>query len=223
MSETDRLVANNQEYAESFGGPLPMPPSAGVAVVACMDARLNVYGILGLDEGEAHVIRNAGGVVTDDEIRSLAISQRLLGTREIILIHHTDCGMLTFTDDAFKASIEKETGIKPPWAAEAFADLDDDVRQSIAADQGQPVRPAHRRGPGLRVRRGHRQAAARSASPHSDGGGLRPMTGALPRRSVSPGSRGPAARPGTARTGRPAPRPSASAPRRWPAGSPGPR
>ncbi|MEU0992085.1 carbonic anhydrase [Streptomyces sp. NPDC005953] len=130
MSVTDRYLANNKTYAASFNGPLPLPPASGVAVVACMDARLNVYGILGLEEGEAHVIRNAGGVITDDEIRSLAISQRLLGTREIILIHHTDCGMLTFTDDAFAGQLEKETGQAPTWAAEAFPDLDDDVRQS---------------------------------------------------------------------------------------------
>jgi carbonic anhydrase len=141
MSETDRLVANNQEYAASFSGPLPMPPSAHVAVIACMDARLNVYDILGLDLGEAHVIRNAGGVVTDDEIRSLAISQRLLGTREIVLIHHTDCGMLTFTDDDFKASIQQDTGIKPPWAAESFADLDADVRQNIGRLKASPFVP----------------------------------------------------------------------------------
>jgi carbonic anhydrase len=141
MSETDRLVANNQQYAASFSGPLPMPPSSGVAVIACMDARLNVYGILGLDLGEAHVIRNAGGVVTDDEIRSLAISQRLLGTREIVLIHHTDCGMLTFTDDDFKAAIQEDTGIKPPWAAESFADPDADVRQSIARIKASPFVP----------------------------------------------------------------------------------
>ena len=141
MSETDRLVANNQQYAASFSGPLPMPPSSGVAVIACMDARLNVYGILGLGLGEAHVIRNAGGVVTDDEIRSLAISQRLLGTREIMLIHHTDCGMLTFTDDDFKAAIQQDTGIKPPWAAESFADLDADVRQCIARIKASPFVP----------------------------------------------------------------------------------
>jgi carbonic anhydrase len=141
MSKTDELLANNERYAETFGGQLPLPPSAHLAVVACMDARLNVYGILGLRDGEAHVIRNAGGVVTDDEIRSLAISQRLLGTTEIILIHHTDCGMLTFTDDAFKAAIEKETGIKPPWAAEAFADLDEDVRQSIRRITTSPFIP----------------------------------------------------------------------------------
>src|SRR3984957_2719850 len=141
MSVTDELLANNARYAETFSGSLPVPPSKHLAVVACMDARLNVYGILGLADGEAHVIRNAGGVITDDEIRSLAISQRLLGTTEIILIHHTDCGMLTFTDDGFKASIEKETGIKPSWAAEAFADLDDDVRQSIRRIKTSPFVP----------------------------------------------------------------------------------
>jgi carbonic anhydrase len=132
MSVTDDLLANNEKYAASFSGPLPLPPSKQIAVLACMDARLNVYGVLGLEEGESHVIRNAGGVVTDDEIRSLAISQRLLGTKEIVLIHHTDCGMLTFTDDEFKRGIQDELGIKPEWAAEAFTDLDEDVRQSIA-------------------------------------------------------------------------------------------
>jgi carbonic anhydrase len=141
MTVTDDLLANNDRYAEGFAGPLPLPPSKHVAVVACMDARLNVYGILGLQEGEAHVIRNAGGVITDDEIRSLTISQRLLGTQEIILIHHTDCGMLTFTDDAFKASIQQETGIKPEWAAEAFPDLDEDVRQSINRIKASPFIP----------------------------------------------------------------------------------
>jgi carbonic anhydrase len=130
MSATDEYLRNNAAYAETFTGPLPLPPSKGTAVVACMDARLNVYAILDLREGESHVIRNAGGVVTDDEIRSLAISQRLLGTTEIILIHHTDCGMQTFTDDAFKRSIQDETGIKPSWSAEAFPDLEEDVRQS---------------------------------------------------------------------------------------------
>ena len=141
MSVTDELLANNQRYADGFTGPLPMPPAKGVAVVACMDARLNVYALLGLEEGQAHVIRNAGGVITDDEIRSLAISQRLLGTREIILIHHTDCGMLTFTDDDFKAAIQAETGIKPGWSAEAFDDLDADVRQSIARIKASPFIP----------------------------------------------------------------------------------
>ena len=141
MSVTDELLANNARYTETFTGPLPLPPSKHVAVVACMDARLNVYGILGLNEGEAHVIRNAGGVVTDDEIRSLAISQRLLGTEEIILIHHTDCGMLTFTDDEFKKAIQDETGIKPGWAAESFPDLDADVRQSIARIKANPFVP----------------------------------------------------------------------------------
>lgn len=132
MSITDQLLDGNQEYSEQFEGPLPLPPSKRVAVVACMDARLDVYRVLGLAEGEAHVIRNAGGVVTEDTIRSLAISQRLLGTTEIILIHHTDCGMLTFTDADFKESIRAETGIRPAWAAEAFEDLEDDVHQSIA-------------------------------------------------------------------------------------------
>ena len=142
MSTTDELLANNESYASSFDkGDLPVPPARKVAVVACMDARLNVYGILGLDEGDAHVIRNAGGVVTDDAIRSLAISQRLLGTEEIILIHHTGCGMLTFSDDEFKRSIEQDTGIRPPWAAEAFGDLDADVRQSIARVQASPFIP----------------------------------------------------------------------------------
>ncbi len=141
MSVTDDYLSNNAAYAEGFTGPLPLPPSQHVAVVACMDARLNVYAILGLRDGEAHVIRNAGGVVTDDEIRSLAISQRLLGTTEVILIHHTDCGMLTFTDDQFKASIAQETGIKPSWAVETFADLDGDVRQSIARIKASPFVP----------------------------------------------------------------------------------
>jgi carbonic anhydrase len=139
VTQTDDLLANNERYAASFDkGDLPLPPGRKVAVVACMDARLNVYGMLGLQEGDAHVIRNAGGVVTDDAIRSLAISQRLLGTEEIILIHHADCGMLTFTDDEFKSSIEAETGIKPEWAAEAFGDLDRDVRQSIARIKASP-------------------------------------------------------------------------------------
>jgi carbonic anhydrase len=142
VSVTDELLANNEAYAESFDkADLPLPPAKKLAVVACMDARLNVYDILGLDAGDAHVMRNAGGVVTDDEIRSLAISQRLLGTEEIILIHHTDCGMLTFHDDEFKRTIQDETGVKPEWAAEAFDDLDEDVRQSIARIKASPFIP----------------------------------------------------------------------------------
>lgn len=141
MSVTDQLLQNNAAYAETFTGPLPLPPSKHVAVVACMDARLDVYRILGLNEGEAHVIRNAGGVITDDEIRSLAISQRLLGTKEVVLVHHTDCGMLTFTDDEFREAIRQETGIKPAWAAEAFDDLDTDVRQSVARITSSPFVP----------------------------------------------------------------------------------
>jgi len=141
MSVTDELLANNQNYVDSFTGPLPLPPSKHIAVVACMDARINVYGVLGLGEGEAHVIRNAGGVITEDEIRSLAISQRLLGTQEIILIHHTDCGMLTFTDDGFKKSIFDETGQRPAWAAEAFVDEAEDVTQSINRIKASPFIP----------------------------------------------------------------------------------
>jgi carbonic anhydrase len=142
MTITDDLLQNNARYADAFDkGELPLPPATGVAVVACMDARLHVSKILGLGEGDAHIIRNAGGAVTDDAIRSLAISQRLLGTREIILIHHTDCGMLTFTDDGFRQQIQQETGVRPEWAAEAFPDLDDDVRQSIARIKASPFIP----------------------------------------------------------------------------------
>lgn len=142
MSITDQLLTNNVSYSETFDkGDLPLPPAKKVAVVACMDARLSPYGALGLEEGDAHVIRNAGGVVTEDEIRSLAISQHLLGTEEIILIHHTDCGMLTFTDDGFRNQLQEETGVKPPWAAESFSDLDQDVRQSIARIKSSPFVP----------------------------------------------------------------------------------
>jgi len=142
MSSTDHLLANNEVYAASFDkADLPAAPATKIAIVACMDARLNVYGVLGLQEGDAHVIRNAGGVVTDDAIRSLAISQRLLGTEEIVLIHHTGCGMLSFTDDDFRESIAQDTGIKPPWAPESFTDLEADVRQSIARIRASPFLP----------------------------------------------------------------------------------
>jgi carbonic anhydrase len=142
VSVTDELLQNAERYAESFDrGGLPLPPAKRVAVLACMDARLNPYALLGLSEGDAHVIRNAGGVVTDDEIRSLSISQRLLGTEEIILIHHTDCGMLTFSDDAFRKQVQDDTGIKPEWAAEAFDDLETDVRQSIKRIESSPFVP----------------------------------------------------------------------------------
>ena len=142
MSATEDLVANNAAYAGNFEkGALPMPPARKVAVLACMDARLDPARVLGLEEGDAHVIRNAGGVVTEDVIRSLAISQRLLGTEEVVLIHHTDCGMLTFTDDAVKAQIEADTGIRPPFALEAFKDLEQDVRQSMARIEASPFVP----------------------------------------------------------------------------------
>lgn len=142
MSAIDDFLANNKAYSGSFTkGSLPMPPAKQIAAVVCMDARLETGALLGLAEGDAHVIRNAGGVVTDDVIRSLTISQRLLGTREIMLIHHTDCGMLTFTDDEVKRQIQDETGIKPHFALEAFADLDTDVRQSLARISASPFIP----------------------------------------------------------------------------------
>ena len=142
MSNTDALLRNNEKHASNFQkGNLPLPPAKRLAVVACMDARLDVHKILGLDEGDAHVFRNAGGVITDDAIRSLTISQRLLGTNEIVLIHHTDCGMLTFKDDAVKAQIEEDTGIRPSFALEAFPELEADVRQSIARIEASPFIP----------------------------------------------------------------------------------
>jgi carbonic anhydrase len=142
MSETDRLLENARAYAESFGkSDLATPPSKRVAVLACMDARLIPSRVLGLDEGEAHVIRNAGGVVTDDAIRSLAISQNLLGTEEIVLIHHTDCGMLTFTDEELAARLEDATGQRPAWSANSFSDLEQDVRDSIARLRESPFIP----------------------------------------------------------------------------------
>ncbi len=148
MTTTDELLANNAGYAASFAsgsngdkGGLPLKPARQLAIVACMDARLNVYRILGLQEGDAHVIRNAGGVVTDDAIRSLVVSQRRSGTTEIILIHHTDCGMLTFSDDAVMREIQEDTGIKPGFALEAFTDVDEDVLQSMARIRQSPFLP----------------------------------------------------------------------------------
>ena len=142
MTVTDEFLSSNAEYVERFDdGGKPMPPARSVAVLACMDARIDVYRALGLEVGEAHVIRNAGGVVTDDAIRSLVISQRLLGTNEIVLIHHTDCGMLTFTDDAVKQSILDDTGLRPSFALESFPDVDADVAQSIARVEANPFIP----------------------------------------------------------------------------------
>jgi carbonic anhydrase len=142
MSVTDELLRNNEEYASTFDkSNLPMPPGKQIAVVTCMDARLSPYVMLGLHEGDAHVIRNAGGVITDDEIRSLVISQRLLGTQEIMLIQHTDCGMLTFSDDEFKQQIHEEVGMKPHFSMESFSDLDENVRQSIARIKSSPFIP----------------------------------------------------------------------------------
>ena len=141
MSEIDRMLAANEAWAERFPGSRPVRPARGVAVVACMDSRMPLFPLLGLEVGDAHVIRNAGGVITDDAVRSLTISQRLLGTSEIILIHHTDCGMLTFKDDDVKGQILADTGIRPPFALEAFPDAEDDVRQSIARIQASPFIP----------------------------------------------------------------------------------
>lgn len=142
MTATNDLLERNAGYAEAFDqGDLPLPPARKLAVVACMDARLDVHALLGLELGDAHVIRNAGGVVSDDAIRSLVISQRLLGTEEIILIHHTDCGMLTFRDDDVKDTIEADTGLRPSFSLEAFGDLDSDVRQSIGRIQANPFIP----------------------------------------------------------------------------------
>ena len=142
MSATDELLLNNARYAERFDkGDLPPLPARGLAVVACMDARLDTHKLLGLEEGDAHVIRNAGGVVSDDVIRSLVISQRLLGTREIVIIQHTGCGMLTFRDDDVKDAIEADTGLRPSFALEAFGDLEENVRQSIRRVGASPFIP----------------------------------------------------------------------------------
>ena len=142
MSAIDEFLKNNEAFAEGFDkGDLPLPPAKKVAIVACMDARLNPYPILGLSIGDAHVIRNAGGVITDDEIRSLAISQRLLGTEEIMLIHHTDCGMLTFSDTEFEQTLEEETGQRPEWRPRSFPDLEDDLRDSIKRIKENPFIP----------------------------------------------------------------------------------
>jgi carbonic anhydrase len=142
VSQADQLLQNNRVYASSFAkGYLSHQPARSVAIVTCMDARLDVYRVLGLQEGDAHVIRNAGGVVTEDVIRSLLISQRLLGTREVMVIHHTNCGMLTFSDDSLKRQIEADTGLRPPFALEAFPDLEADVRQSIARIEASPFVP----------------------------------------------------------------------------------
>ncbi len=141
MAVADELLASNALYAASFPGHLPLPPRRRLAIVACMDSRLNLFEALGLAEGDAHLIRNAGGVVTDEEIRSLAMSQRLMGTREIVLIHHTDCGMLKLADGEFRRQLEEETGVRPTWIAEAFDDVDEDVRRCIARIKASPFLP----------------------------------------------------------------------------------
>ena len=141
MGIADELIANNHAYAAAYIPDRPLPPRRQLAVVTCMDSRLDTFALLGLEIGDAHILRNAGGVVTDDVIRSLTISQRLLGTEEIVLIHHTGCGMLTFSDDDFRSAVEKDTGIRPQWAAETFSDLDTGVRRSIARIKASPFIP----------------------------------------------------------------------------------
>jgi carbonic anhydrase len=145
VSATDELIQNAEAYAHSFnqeGEPLPGRPSKQLAIVACMDARLNLYGLFGLKEGDAHVIRNAGGVVTDDVIRSLVVSQRLLGTTEVVLLHHSDCGMLGLKEEPLYDQIQAETGVRPPFALGGFADLEDDVRRCISRIQAEPLIPS---------------------------------------------------------------------------------
>lgn len=142
MSVTDELLGNNEQYAANFDkAGMPARPAKKVAVVSCMDARINLYGVLGLSEGDAHLIRNAGGVITDDEIRSLSISQHELGTEEVVVIQHTGCGLLTFTDDEFARKREQSTGRRPEWDTEAFTDLDKSVRESIARIEASPFIP----------------------------------------------------------------------------------
>ena len=131
MTNADELLERNREYVRDYPGPKPLRPSKRLAVVACMDSRLQIFPMLGLDLGEAHIIRNAGGVITDDMIRSLTISQRMLGTREIVLIHHTNCGLSTFTEDEFDDKLMTETGARAHWKAESFKDVDASVRESI--------------------------------------------------------------------------------------------
>ncbi len=142
MPITDELLHSAESYAASFDdGDLAVAPARGLAVVACMDSRLNLYALLGLRNGDAHLIRNAGGVITDDAIRSLTISQRLLGTREIVLVHHTDCGLLKVTEESFKSTLRRETGVEPAWDVEAFDDVEESVRLSMARIHASPFIP----------------------------------------------------------------------------------
>jgi carbonic anhydrase len=142
MDVVDQLLENNREFAGSLPSDrLAVEPRLRLAVVACMDSRLDVFAALGLRSGEAHVLRNAGGVVSDDVIRSLAVSQRRLGTREVMLVHHTDCGMQKITDDGFRTELMETAGVAPAFAIESFTDLDADVRQSILRVRRSPFLP----------------------------------------------------------------------------------
>ena len=138
MAEIDRMLQANEDWARRFPGSKPVRPARAVAVVACMDSRMPLFGMLGLAVGDAHVIRNAGGVITEDTIRSLTISQHLLGTREIVLVHHTDCGLQKTDDASFADLVEEATGARPPWPARTFTDVDEDVRESIRLLQESP-------------------------------------------------------------------------------------
>src|SRR5687767_9096552 len=138
MAEIDRMLQANEEWARRFPGSKLVRPARAVAVVACMDSRMPLFQMLGLEVGDAHVIRNAGGVITEDTIRSLTISQHLLGTREIMLVHHTECGLQATDDTSFAALVERATGRRPPWAARAFTDVEDDVRESMRLIQESP-------------------------------------------------------------------------------------
>lgn len=142
MSATDDVLRNNDAYAETFGhGELPAPPAKKLVVVTCMDARIDVHAVLGAPPGDVHVLRNAGGVITDDVIRSLAISQRMLGTEEVLLMHHTRCGMQSFSNDEFADALEKETGSRPDWSPGAFSDTEEDVRESMRRVKESPFIP----------------------------------------------------------------------------------
>jgi carbonic anhydrase len=143
VAEIDRMLEANEAWAKEFPGSKPVRPARGVAVVSCMDSRMPLFGMLGLEVGDAHIIRNAGGVITEDTIRSLAASQHVLGTREIVLVHHTNCGQQTTDDVSFADMVEKATGRRPPWAARTFTDVEDDVRESMRLIQESPYLLSH--------------------------------------------------------------------------------
>jgi carbonic anhydrase len=167
VGEIDRMLAANEEWARRFPGSKPVRPARAVAIVACMDSRMPLFGMLGLDVGDAHVIRNAGGVITEDTIRSLTVSQHLLGTREILLVHHTECGLQATDDVAFADLVEQATGRRPPWATRAFTDVDADVRESIQLIRESPYLLSKEvRGTVYDVETGHLREIKDPAAPH---------------------------------------------------------